>query len=74
MLIFNGVIHTMDGETIDSGFVQVKGTAIVQVGHMSQLPPGAELDHQVIDARGGHGVFGTSNKPDAPNPQKKETP
>ena len=54
MLIFNGVIHTMDGETIDSGFVQVKGTAIVQVGHMSQLPPGAELDHQVIDARGGH--------------------
>ena len=53
MLILNGIIHTMDGETIDSGFVQVKGTRIQEVGHMSQLPPGAELD-QVIDARGGH--------------------
>lgn len=53
MLILNGIIHTMDGETIDSGFVQVKGTQIQAVGHMSQLPPGAELD-QVIDARGGH--------------------
>ena len=53
MLILNGIIHTMDGETIDSGFVQVKGTRIQEVGHMSKLPPGAELD-QVIDARGGH--------------------
>lgn len=51
MLILNGIIHTMDGETIDSGFVQVKGTRIQEVGHMSKLPPGAELD-QVIDARG----------------------
>ncbi len=53
MLILNGIIHTMDGEAIDSGFVQVKGTRIEEVGHMSQLPAGAELD-QIIDARGGH--------------------
>lgn len=53
MLILNGVIHTMDGEAIDSGFVRIQGTRIAQVGHMSQLPPGAQQE-EIIDARGGH--------------------
>ncbi|HJH62852.1 MAG TPA: amidohydrolase [Firmicutes bacterium] len=53
MLILNGIIHTMDGEAVDSGFVQLQGERIQAVGHMSQLPAGAEQD-QILDARGGH--------------------
>lgn len=53
MIVLNGVVHTMDGETIDSGFVQLKQGKIERVGHMASLPSGVEPD-QVLDARGGH--------------------
>ncbi len=51
MLILNGIIHTMDGGVIDSGFVRVEGSAIAEVGHMSRLSAGTE---RMVDARGGH--------------------
>lgn len=53
MIVLNGVVHTMDGETIDSGFVQMEQGKIGQVGHMANLPSGVKPD-QVLDARGGH--------------------
>ena len=53
MLILNGIIHTMDGGVIDSGYVRVKGTKLVEVGHMSRLAGGTEQE-QIVDARGGH--------------------
>lgn len=53
MLILNGIIHTMDGGVIDSGYVRVEGTTIAEVGHMAQLPGEADLG-EAIDARGGH--------------------
>lgn len=51
MLIVNGVIHTMAGQTIADGFVRLEGTRIVRVGHMSQLEDAAG---PVLDAGGGH--------------------
>lgn len=57
MIVFNGVIHTMDGETIDSGYVWVEQGKIHQVGHMTQLPQAVELG-ETIDARGGHVIPG----------------
>ena len=53
MIILNGVVHTMDGETIDSGYIRVEDGIIQQVGHMANLPSGVEPDG-AIDARGGH--------------------
>lgn len=53
MLIINGVIHTMDGETIPSGFVYAKGSRIAQVGPMEALPGDIGLDG-AVDAGGGH--------------------
>ena len=53
MLILNGIIHTMDGNVIENGFVRVAGTTIVSVGHMSDLPAGSDTD-RTIDAGGGH--------------------
>lgn len=53
MLIINGVIHTMDGETISSGFVYAKGSRIVQAGPMEMLPEDIEVTG-AVDARGGH--------------------
>ena len=44
MIILNGVIHTMDGEVIDSGYIRVEQGKIRQVGHMSQLPAGVDLE------------------------------
>lgn len=57
MFLLNGVIHTMDGEVIQSGYIHVEGGRIAQVGHMTQLP--GELDLSgAIDARGGHVIPG----------------
>ena len=53
MIVLNGVIHTMDGEVIDSGYIRVEQGKIRQVGHMSQMPAGVDLE-DAIDARGGH--------------------
>lgn len=53
MIILNGVVHTMDGETIDSGYIRVENGKIQQVGHMANLPSGVEPEG-AIDARGGH--------------------
>lgn len=53
MLILNGIIHTMDGNVIEDGFVRVEGTTIVSVGRMAELPVGADTG-RVIDAGGGH--------------------
>ena len=52
-MILNGVIHTMEGKTIDSGYIRVENGKIQQVGRMDQLPDGAELEN-AVDARGGH--------------------
>ena len=52
-MILNGVIHTMEGKTIDSGYIRVENGKIQQVGHMDQLPDGVELG-DAVDARGGH--------------------
>ena len=43
-MILNGVIHTMEGKTIDSGYIRVENGKIQQVGRMDQLPDGAELE------------------------------
>ncbi|MBD5133109.1 MAG: amidohydrolase [Clostridiales bacterium] len=53
MLIINGTIHTMEAGTIAGGFVLVKGSRIVQVGPMSDMPQDADLTG-LIDAKGGH--------------------
>lgn len=53
MLIFNGMIHTMDGSLIENGYIRVEGTTIAEVGPMSQLPEAGE-EERLIDARGGH--------------------
>ena len=57
MIVLNGVIHTMDGEIIDSGYIRIDRGKICQVGHMSQMPAGVDLE-DAIDARGGHIVPG----------------
>ncbi|NCB63166.1 MAG: amidohydrolase [Clostridia bacterium] len=52
MLIRNGVVHTMEGEVIPSGFVEIKNGKIVSTGPMSAAP--AAGDGEVYDAEGGH--------------------
>lgn len=53
MLIFNGIVHTMDGGTIPNGFVRTQGSRIAQVGSMDALPDEADLTG-LIDAHKGH--------------------
>ena len=53
MLIINGIVHTMDGGTIQSGFVRVQGSRIVQVGPMDALE-GEPEGCGAVDAQGGH--------------------
>lgn len=50
MLIKNGVVHTMDGPVIPSGFVSISDGTIRDVGPMDRCPQ----DDQVLDAQGGH--------------------
>ena len=51
MLIFNGVIHPMDGPVLPRGFVLLEGGKIKQVGPMEKLPP---WEGPRLDAGGGH--------------------
>lgn len=53
MLIFNGIIHTMDGSLIRGGFVRVEGTTIAEVGPLSRLPF-PEEGETALDVCGGH--------------------
>ena len=52
MLIINGTVHTMDGQTIPGGFVAVTGDKIAAVGPMTQAPDAWEGEK--LDAQGGH--------------------
>ena len=51
MLIKNGVVHTMEGEVIPHGFVQVTQGKITAVGPMDHCP---DETGEVLDAQGGH--------------------
>lgn len=51
MIIFNGIIHTMDGPVIDRGFLRMEGETIKAVGPMSELP---RTEEPMLDAEGGH--------------------
>ena len=51
MLIYNAVVHPMDGPVLDRGFVRWEGTAIQQVGPMSRCPAPRAGD---LDAGGSH--------------------
>ncbi len=68
MIIFNGIIHPMDGPVIEHGYVRFEDGIITQIGPMSCCPEGEPR----LDARGGHvlpglidahchlGIFGDS--------------
>ena len=52
MVIYNGIVHPMDGPVLDRGFVSFEGGKLLAVGPMEALPdfpPGEGLD-----AEGGH--------------------
>lgn len=51
MLILNGKILSMEGETIEHGYVQTKGKVIKELGSMEQGPsPGK--GEEVLDVKG----------------------
>ncbi len=51
MLIYNGVVHTMDGPVIPCGYVLLSGDKIARTGAMEQCPP---WNGPSLDAEGGH--------------------
>ena len=51
MLIYHGVVHTMDGAVIPRGYVRLEGTRIAAVGPMEECPTPGPGD---LDAGGGH--------------------
>ena len=51
MLLLNGTVHTMEGEVIPSGYVEIKDGKIASVGPMTSAPA---ADGEVYDAEGGH--------------------
>ena len=52
MLIINGIVHTMDGQTIPRGFVAVSGGKIARVGAMEDCPD--HWEGETVDAGGDH--------------------
>ena len=50
MIIYNGVVHPMDGPVIPEGYVAFEGGKITAVGPMTEL----QGDVQGLDAAGGH--------------------
>jgi len=51
MLIINGKIFTMEGSTIENGYVRTEGKYIEEVGEMSKLRP-KQHKEDVLDVRG----------------------
>lgn len=51
MLIINGKIFTMEGSTIENGYVRIEGKYIEEVGEMSKLRPKQQKE-DVLDVRG----------------------
>ena len=49
MLLINAVLHTMGGEPIPNGFIQVKGNVIAALGDMKDVPTEKE---ETIDLKG----------------------
>ena len=68
MIIFNGILHPMDGPIIENGYVRFEDGVITDLGPMSRCPAGEPR----LDAQGGHvlpglidahchlGIFGDS--------------
>ena len=68
MIIFNGIIHPMDGPVIENGYVRFEDGVITGLGPMSRCPE----EEPRLDAQGGHvlpglidahchlGIFGDS--------------
>ena len=52
MLIINGIVHTMDGQTIPRGFVAVSGGKVARVGAMEDCPD--HWEGETVDAGGDH--------------------
>ena len=52
MVIYNGVVHPMDGPVIQRGFVAFSGDKLTAVGPMESLPPFPP--EEGLDAEGGH--------------------
>ena len=52
MVIYNGVVHPMDGPVIQRGFVAFSGDKLTAVGPMEALPPFPP--EEGLDAEGGH--------------------
>lgn len=50
MIIYNGVVHPMDGPVIPRGYVAFEGDKITAVGPMEEL----EHEPEGLDAQGGH--------------------
>ena len=49
MILLHGIIHTMAGEIIKDGYIQIKGSVIVQVGRCNTL---RNVDDERIDLNG----------------------
>ena len=49
MIIYNGVVHPMDGPVIPRGYVAFEGDKITAVGPMEEL----EHEPEGLDAQGG---------------------
>ena len=52
MVIYNGIVHPMDGPVIERGFVAFEGDKITGVGPMEALPQFSP--EEGLDAEGGH--------------------
>ena len=52
MVIYNGIVHPMDGPVIDRGFVAFEGGKLLAVGPMEALPHFPP--EEGLDAEGGH--------------------
>ena len=55
MLIYNGVVHPMDGPVIPHGYVRMEGGILQEVGPMEVCPAVEQGD---LDAAGGHIIPG----------------
>ena len=56
MVIYNGIVHPMDGPVLDRGFVAFEGGKLLAVGPMEALPHFPP--EEGLDAEGGHILHG----------------